>query len=73
MFGCKFPGWVMQMKMSCLEPHLISNLPGGESPCGSRAMIFQVDSWAARASFLALLRIERQFLRVGRKVLPRGG
>ena len=35
-FGCKFPGWVMQMEMSCLKPHLISNLPGGESACDSR-------------------------------------
>ena len=35
-------------------------------------MIFQVDSWAARASFLALSRVESQFLNVGRKVLPRG-
>ena len=30
MLGCQFPRWIMKMKMSSFQPHLISNFPGYE-------------------------------------------
>ena len=33
--GSQFPGGVIEMEISCFQPHLVSHFPGGEVPCVS--------------------------------------
>ena len=35
-FGCKFPRWVMEVEMSCLEPNLIFYFSRGKLASGPR-------------------------------------